>query len=136
MQSHSKKIQEKYNLETKFIYSFCEIISEIATYYIKHLNIVKHKLRESIYKHRSKIDFPICLSSGLFGGFGLAVSDALLFNNIEIFSSEHGLTAGNSIDPDESSDENEAKTSNYLFCYNYASKKFMTHIKILNSKHL
>ncbi len=121
--SHSKKIQEKYNLETKFIYSFCEIISEIATYYIKHLNIVKHKLRESVYKHRSKIDFPICLSSGLFGGFGLAVSDALLFNNIEIFSSEHGLTAGNSIDPDESSDENEAKTSNYLFCYNYASKR-------------
>ena len=121
--NHSKKIQEKYNLETKFTYSFCEIISEIATYYIKHLNIVKHRLRQSVHILKSKIDYPVCLSSGLFGGFGLAVSDALQYNDIKIFSSEHGLTAGNSIDPDESSDENEAKTSNYLFCYNHASKK-------------
>ena len=30
--NHSKKFKKKYNLETKFTYSFCEIISEIATY--------------------------------------------------------------------------------------------------------
>lgn len=116
-------LQHKYNLEDLFLKAYCKILSEMSTHYIKHLHLIKNDLRKIVAKLKLKIDYDKCVSNGLFGGYGVAVADAMIENGIEIICAEHGLTVGNSKDSLKGFDYHEPNNSNHLFCYNKASKE-------------
>ena len=123
------KIKSKYKIEQKFLSAYVSILSEISGSYICHIQKVKEELRSTVKILKNKIDFSVCLSSGLFGAYGLSVCDALIHNGIKVFTAEHGLTAGNSKDTIVSENENESKTSHVIFCYNKASKSVFESFK-------
>ena len=122
IKSELSDLEDVYKLENTFIKSYISIISEMTTYYIKHLLLVKNDMRDLVKKHKEDIEYNICITNGLFGGYGISLADAFIYNNIKIISAEHGLTIGNNLDSHEAFDSNESKTSNTVLCYTKASK--------------
>ena len=134
LKSSLKSIMLKYNLDKIVFNSYLEILSEITALTINHLINIQSEMRKKIKDFKKKISHNICISNGLFGAYGLSVCDSLIENKLKIFTAEHGLTAGISIDPTECSDENESKTSHVIFCYNESSKKVHDKYENTNAK--
>ena len=103
---------------------FIKTITELFTINIQELIANKNHIRSQvkILKENNNIEF--CLSNGLFHNIGKSVYDAMKFNDIKVFTVEHGLTNGISKDSLTNQYISERNTSDVLFCYNDASRDF------------
>lgn len=61
------------------------------------------------------------LTNGLFGTYGLAVYNAMKSNNIDVITTEHGLTTGLSKWRKKTINYYEPRTSDYILTYNVAA---------------
>ena len=101
--------------------SFILIITELFIINIQELLENKSRLRNYIKLLSDKFEIEFALTNGLFHNTGKSIYDAMKFNNMKVYSAEHGLTNGISKDCIPNKYSNECNTSDFLFCYNDSS---------------
>ena len=97
------------------------ILEKIFEKAIAFMIFQKSSLRDYILKLKQEEGISFALISAVKYPMALCLYDALKHNNISIFCSEHGLTAGNSKDAIKSYYINESNYSDAIFLYNNAS---------------
>jgi len=105
----------------KVINALNSVFTELFLKNIKELLENKFFLRNHIKSLKKKYKVEFILSNGLFHNVGKSIYDAMKFNQIKVFSTEHGLTCGISKDSLPHKFSNESNTSDILFCYNNSS---------------
>ncbi|WP_455756649.1 hypothetical protein [Sulfurimonas sp.] len=122
-------LRDKLFISEKLSIAYINVLTKLISYQIEYLELIKDFLRIKIKEVLDNYETKCILTNGLFGPYGIAVSDALLFNNATIISTEHGLTAGNSKDYNFFLSHSEGRTSNIVFAYNEASSLLRKSIK-------
>ena len=132
LDENTKSLKDEFNISNQFFKGYLKILSDIASRNIHFLHNIKTNLRKKVaeLKSNNSNSYPIFLSNGLFGSFGIACADALMENNIKIIACEHSNN-GIHLNQIYALNFNETKTSHVVFSYNEASK--LTLKKNINS---
>lgn len=126
-------------LKTQFSFkevqdAYLELLEVLFTKRIRYLKTYKNSLRQEITNVTDKIEIDFALISALNYNKALALYDAFSYNNIPVFSTEHGLTTGISKDSTKNYYTNETNYSDFLLVYNDASLKTFSRNKNSRAK--
>jgi hypothetical protein len=108
-------------INDKVINALKTIITELFLKNIKELLENKQNLRNHFKFLKKKFNVEFIISNGLFHNVGKSIYDAMKYNQIKVFTAEHGLTCGISKDSIPNKYSSEGNTSDILFCYNNSS---------------
>ena len=106
-----------------FYQVFCDIAVEIMNHKIDKLITSTPPLIQEVRELKERYKATVVLSDGLYETSGIAISNALRKNSIQIISAEHGLTAGISKWRRSTINYTEANTSDVIMTYNKMSAK-------------
>lgn len=133
LEKNTTILKRDFNLNSRFFIGYLKLLADIASRNIYFLHKIKGKLRQKVLdlKKNNSDTYPVCLTNGLFGSFGIACADALIENNFKIIGCQHG-TKGIHLNELYDTNFRENKTSHVVFTYSELAKLLLSKKK--NSK--
>ena len=113
--------RDSIGLNSSFYQVFCDIAVEIINHKVNKLINSTTPLVQEVRALKERHKASVVLSGGFYETPGIAISNALRKNGIQIISTEHGLTAGISKWRRSTINYSEPNTSDVIMTYNKMS---------------